>query len=637
MRKNYTRIVPLLLLLLLTNLSGRADCTLPGAKELTFEDFESGMPQGWKAVTGSDGGTWQVNALPFGFYENPGEENWIYVNDEEKNQIGTAELVSPIWNLIQFPAFVEVSFDLNFQEYANKGAFSLLVFDGQEWQEVYQTREDIIARISIDLSDYVHETFQLRFVYADEGSWGWGMGIDNFRLVGLEDQCGNGTCDFGETPSNCKDCERFEIHSGAWLKKGIDLTEKEVVYQSFLNGQKCDDCAEKIDLGFEIDFLGKKYQTIFLNANGNLTFEEPFISFTPEPFCLEGPQMIAPFFADVDLTQGGEITYYADPKGHYWIGRWENVAYFGTQAGGKQTNSFQVILTDGSIRSIGEYIIPLGANVLFGYGDMQWTTGTSSGGAQGFSGAPATVGLNHGDGENCYDYGLFDRDGFAYYGNHQDDLCMANGVSHLDHRTIAFSSSNGKREQAKGNIVLKGIKKETGISLLWCTDRLAETQFFLLERVKGPDRSLFEEITMINPLDSDAKRLGEYTFLDTEAEPDSNFYRVTSVKEDGSLSFSPIIAVAYQPSGNPRGTSSLALSMLGPNPFRDYLQVEVNTLSLDPIHYRIVDMKGIPVVEGVWEGGKQRKEISLPNLARAMYIFTIRQGDEVLYRNLVRE
>ena len=70
------------------------------------------------------------------------------------------------------------------------------------------------------------------------------------------------------------------------------------------------------------------------------------------------------------------------------------------------SGTFQVILTDGSIRAVGDYLLPLGANVLFNYGDMQWTTGSSSGGTDGFGGSPATVGLNLGDGQTCQDYGL---------------------------------------------------------------------------------------------------------------------------------------------------------------------------------------------------------------------------------------
>ena len=39
--------------------------------------------------------------------------------------------------------------------------------------------------------------------------------------------------------------------------------------------------------------------------------------------------MIAPYYADLDLTNGGHIDYYVDPAGHYLVVAWTDVAYFG--------------------------------------------------------------------------------------------------------------------------------------------------------------------------------------------------------------------------------------------------------------------------------------------------------------------
>ncbi|MBK7158976.1 MAG: hypothetical protein IPH77_10545 [Ignavibacteria bacterium] len=66
-------------------------------------------------------------------------------------------------------------------------------------------------------------------------------------------------------------------------------------------------------------------------------------------------------------------------------------SYFGSHA--DKLNTFQCIISDGLDPFLG-----LGNNVCFSYGDMEWTTGDASGGVGGFFGAPATVGINEGNG-----------------------------------------------------------------------------------------------------------------------------------------------------------------------------------------------------------------------------------------------
>lgn len=221
-----------------------------------------------------------------------------------------------------------------------------------------------------------------------------------------------------------------------WVAPGTDLNGDSVDYRFFNRRTKCDDCSEQIDLPFRFSFYGQEYQTVYLNANGNLTFGEASSEYTPEAFCLIGPKMIAPFYADVDLNQCGEINYYVDA--HSLIISWLDVCHYlanGTPTG--LQNTFQLILTDGHYTHIRTHALPQRASVLFNYRDMQWTTGHSSGGVQGLGGQPATVGINQGDGLRCFAYGTFDHEGRDFATE------IASGVSHLDHRYIAWNGHDG--------------------------------------------------------------------------------------------------------------------------------------------------------------------------------------------------
>ncbi|MEM6342496.1 MAG: nidogen-like domain-containing protein [Bacteroidota bacterium] len=617
-----------------------ADCPVNESVLLVSESFEDNMPEDWELPTARDGDTWTVDANPIGFYPNPGENNWLYLNDERNDKIGSGELITSAYDLSAFPAFLQLEFDFNFQEYSGKGNYQIDIWDGIAWHKLHHDNQDVAAHFTIDITAFAGESVRFRFKYEDGETWGWGMGIDNFQIIGLPDACGNGICDYGEVPGECEDCPKRWYEAEAWIPQGKDIQGASVTYAKFNADAACDDCFEEVDLGFEFNFFGEVYQTAFLNANGNLTFAEPFAAFTPEAFCLVGPKMIAPFFADVDMTRGGRLSYYADPNGTYFIARWEEVAFFGCKDEEcDQRNSFQVILTNGKIRAVGEYILPLRSNILFVYGDMQWTTGKSSGGDAGFGGAPATVGLNQGDGSTCDDYGIFDRDGYAYYGNHQDDLCTANAVSHLDYHTITFNGVSGENTFAKGEIVLKGKEQEKGIELLWCTDIMESAEFFVLERRAGADNAVYEEITTIYPEDPLRNQLGEYLYFDDDAQADTNYYRITLVQSNGELNYSPVAKVAFGQANQDGLNTALNLVGVGPNPLQAQLNIRYSLSTNQTIEYKLLDMAGRMILNGSQDGqaGENQFSLNLPRLSAAMYVISLTDGQEVVHMNLIKE
>lgn len=185
-----------------------------------------------------------------------------------------------------------------------------------------------------------------------------------------------------------------------------------------------------INLGFSFNFYGTTYTQCYINNNGNITFGSAQGNYTSTGFPNTTP-MIAPFWADVDTRGiGSGIVQYKVSSGKIVI-TWPGVGYYANSV--DKLNTFQVILTDGNDASIG-----LGNNVAFYYNDMQWTTGSASGGAGGFGGTAATVGINKGDGTNYVQVGRFSLNSSVYDGGAGAD----DGVNYLDYECFRFNVSN---------------------------------------------------------------------------------------------------------------------------------------------------------------------------------------------------
>ncbi|WP_334310973.1 nidogen-like domain-containing protein [Microcystis aeruginosa] len=143
-----------------------------------------------------------------------------------------------------------------------------------------------------------------------------------------------------------------------------------------------------------IDFFGSDFSTFFVNNNGNLTFVDPLFEFTPSPFPITNQPMIAPYWGDVD-TRGTGAVYVASPNESTVVVTWDQVGYYNSQT--NLLNTFQVVLRDRPDTGLdGNF------DIEFRYGQLQWTTGSASGGSGGLGGTPAQAGFDAGDGINFF-------------------------------------------------------------------------------------------------------------------------------------------------------------------------------------------------------------------------------------------
>jgi hypothetical protein len=149
-----------------------------------------------------------------------------------------------------------------------------------------------------------------------------------------------------------------------------------------------------VDIGFNANFAGTTYSQLFVNNNGNVTFDGSLSTFTPFVISGAATKIIAPFFADVD-TRGfgsGVVTYGTGTVGgrNAFGVNWPGVGYF--RNGTDKLNTFQLVLIDRSDVGAGNF------DIEFNYDQIQWETGDASNGSGGLGGFSARVGYSDGSG-----------------------------------------------------------------------------------------------------------------------------------------------------------------------------------------------------------------------------------------------
>jgi hypothetical protein len=181
--------------------------------------------------------------------------------------------------------------------------------------------------------------------------------------------------------------------------------------------------SDGLPMGFTFSFLGRTYESLFININGNVTFGSSYGTYQTVDIKDLNIPMIAPYWSDIDLGDDfslGAIYYKYERTGADTTCikiLWYNVGYYPEK--GDKRATFQLTLTNGR-----DDHLPEGNNVGFCYDKVEFTTGSAScvqgtsyscvtncypGG--GFGGTPATVGITIGDGKNIYQVGRFDHKG----------------------------------------------------------------------------------------------------------------------------------------------------------------------------------------------------------------------------------
>lgn len=162
-------------------------------------------------------------------------------------------------------------------------------------------------------------------------------------------------------------------------------------------GPNDDSSTSPVPLPFGVNFYGTSYEKLWINNNGNVTFDRPLSTYTPFGIAGTSAQIIAPFFADVDTRGSGSqtVTYgwgNTTFEGHRaFCVNWVNVGYFAGHT--DKLNSFQLLLVHREDSSN-----PGDFDIVFNYDKIQWESGDASGGSAGLGGTSAAAGFSNGTG-----------------------------------------------------------------------------------------------------------------------------------------------------------------------------------------------------------------------------------------------
>jgi uncharacterized delta-60 repeat protein len=134
-----------------------------------------------------------------------------------------------------------------------------------------------------------------------------------------------------------------------------------------------------INLPFTINFNGASYSALYVNNNGNVTFNRALRDWVTEPLVSLNTDIIAPFWEDVDTSLSpSEIVWYGNgfvnERKAFGV-TWPYVDYFDVTRPGHISlfNAFQLVIIDRSDRASGDF------DVEFNYAQIQWDTSPNAG------------------------------------------------------------------------------------------------------------------------------------------------------------------------------------------------------------------------------------------------------------------
>lgn len=184
MRKIYTLFTALLVA-----------STATYAQSVFFEDFDDcALPSGWtnNAVLGDTAWVFGDNSggEPSG---NVDGSCMAYIHDDDLGSAApalVADLISPIVDLTSLDTAL-LQFDYVFEDISGS-YFAVALWNGADWDTVFTENSDpgcfglfpacAPRSASIDITDYLIADFRIKFIYDDNDSWAWYIGLDNVSI-----------------------------------------------------------------------------------------------------------------------------------------------------------------------------------------------------------------------------------------------------------------------------------------------------------------------------------------------------------------------------------------------------------------------------------------------------------------------
>ena len=159
----------------------------------------------------------------------------------------------------------------------------------------------------------------------------------------------------------------------AFFRLGVTNAIRPGFDQQFLE-RNDDGSTAKVPIGFLMNFFGSSNTTLYVNNNGDVTFDSPQSDYTPKNLAGIGVKVIAPFWADVDtrspnsdvVKYGSGVVNGQDAFGVDWV----NVGYYAVHA--DKLLSCQLVIINRSDIASGDF------DMEFNYDKVQWEWGDAS-------------------------------------------------------------------------------------------------------------------------------------------------------------------------------------------------------------------------------------------------------------------
>src|SRR5690606_36373645 len=227
------------------NIAPEIVCNNAGGLQIISEDFESGVPAGWSAVTNTGNCDWQVGDLPWAGYQFG--SNGMIFNDDACGSgapASNATVFSDVYDT-NGATSLNLTYDVAYR-HLGSSSFTVEVFDGATWQNVatYNANTNTTTEGPFDLLAFANSDFQVRFTYDDGAGWNWGAAFDNFLL-------------------------EYETPAGSIPQYFLDVNGEVTVPITDLYSSATDNCSVVVSAGGASGGTPEVLSTGFAGGNGN--------------------------------------------------------------------------------------------------------------------------------------------------------------------------------------------------------------------------------------------------------------------------------------------------------------------------------------------------------------------------------
>lgn len=170
--------------------------------QIQQESFDaSEIPDGWIYEINSDATNWQFGYTGVMPHSGPTIESEFATgaalfndNNHGKKSNDKTSLTTPAVDVSDIEE-AQIAVTYNLQVADDKGEFSIEVYNGRRWKEVYfqdtssPKNTGMNEVVLLEVSDFLNDEFQVRFNYDDEGQEiTQGLGIDHYELIDVSNK-----------------------------------------------------------------------------------------------------------------------------------------------------------------------------------------------------------------------------------------------------------------------------------------------------------------------------------------------------------------------------------------------------------------------------------------------------------------